>query len=215
MEVKGVLFDLDGTLIDSRRDIAACVNFTLAKLGGGYSPLSIEIVERMVGDGVRQLLTRAAGPLDEPTMKRALDIFLPYYLDHCADTTQLYPQVLATLSALVPRGLAVVTNKPMAHTTKTLNALGLESFFPVVLGGDSLATRKPDPAMVLEAVRRLGVRPEEALMVGDSAMDIHAARAAGVRVAAVTYGFRPGAELMSHSPDYLLGAFAELREVLL
>ncbi|MBL0057673.1 MAG: HAD hydrolase-like protein [Elusimicrobia bacterium] len=85
MDVQGVLFDLDGTLIDSRRDIAACVNFTLAALGRP-SPLSLESVEKMVGDGVRQLLTRAAGVLDEPTMKRALEIFLPYYLDHCADT---------------------------------------------------------------------------------------------------------------------------------
>lgn len=213
MEVKGVLFDLDGTLIDSRRDIAACVNFTLAELGG-RSPLSLESVEQMVGDGVRQLLTRAAGPLDEAAMTRALEIFLPYYFDHCADTTQLYPNVLATLKDLAPRGLAVVTNKPMAHTEKTLRALGVEGLFSVVLGGDSLATRKPHPAPVLEAVRRLGLSPDQALMVGDSPMDIHAARSAGVRVAAVTYGFRTGAELMSHAPDYLLGGFAELREVL-
>ena len=101
----------------------------------------------------------------------------------------------------------------MAHTEKTLKALGLESQFQVVLGGDSLATRKPDPGPVLEALRRLGVSPGQALMVGDSPMDIHAARSAGVRVAAVTYGFRTGAELMSHAPDYLIGGFAELREV--
>ncbi|MBK8574888.1 MAG: HAD-IA family hydrolase [Elusimicrobia bacterium] len=211
--MKGFLFDLDGTLIDSRRDIAACVNFTLAALGG-HSILSLESVEQMVGDGVRQLLTRAAGPLDEPTMKRALEIFLPYYLDHCTDSTRLYPGVLETLHSFAGRGLAVVTNKPMAHTVKTLKALGLDSFFSVVLGGDSLSTRKPDPAPVVEALRQMGVLPAEAVMVGDSPMDIHAARAAGVRVAAVTYGFRTGAELMSHSPDYLLGAFAELREVL-
>jgi phosphoglycolate phosphatase len=199
-------------LIDSRRDIAECVNFMLASLGG-RSPLSVEVVEKMVGDGVRQLLTRAAGPLDEPTMARALDIFLPYYLDHCADSTRLYPNVLETLKAMGGRGLAIVTNKPMAHTEKTLKALGLESQFQVVLGGDSLATRKPDPGPVLEALRRLGVSPGQALMVGDSPMDIHAARSAGVRVAAVTYGFRTGAELMSHAPDYLIGGFAELREV--
>lgn len=214
MDVKGVLFDLDGTLIDSRRDIAACVNFTLSALGG-YAPLSLESVEQMVGDGVRQLLTRAAGPMDEPTMTRALGIFLPYYLDHCADSTRLYPNVLETLRLLEGRGLAIVTNKPMAHTEKTLDALGLGSFFPVVLGGDSLSTRKPDPGPILEALRLMGVSPSQAMMVGDSPMDIQAARSAGVRVAAVTYGFRTGAELMSHSPDYLLGAFAELREVLL
>jgi phosphoglycolate phosphatase len=212
MDVKGVLFDLDGTLIDSRNDIAACVNFTLAALGR-RSPLSVESVGRMVGDGVRQLLARAAGPLDEATMKRALEIFLSYYFDHCADTTQLYPNVMETLKALRPRGLAVVTNKPMAHTEKTLKALGVESLFEVVLGGDSLLTRKPDPGPVTEALRRLGVLPAQAVMVGDSPMDIQSAQAAGVRVAAVTYGFRTGVELMSYSPDFLINGFAELREV--
>jgi phosphoglycolate phosphatase len=146
--------------------------FHVGLVRGGHSPLSIDVVEKMVGDGVRQLLTRAAGPLDEPTMKRALGIFLPYYLDHCADSTRLYPQVLETLKALGRRGLAIVTNKPMAHTEKTLKVLGLDSFFPVVLGGDSLATRKPDPGPILEALRRLGVSPDQALMVGDSPMDI-------------------------------------------
>jgi phosphoglycolate phosphatase len=212
MEVSGVLFDLDGTLIDSRRDIAASVNHTLSVLG--RAPLSVERVERMVGDGVRQLLTRAYGPMDEPTLQRALEIFLPYYQDHCVDSTSLYPGVMETLHSLKGKGLAIVTNKPLAHTEKTLKALGLDSHFPVVLGGDSLPRRKPDPDPLWEALRRLDVPAANALMVGDSPMDIQAARSAGVRVAAVSYGFRTGEELKACSPDFLIGAFTELREVL-
>ncbi|MBL8023122.1 MAG: phosphoglycolate phosphatase [Elusimicrobia bacterium] len=212
MAVKGILFDLDGTLIDSRRDIANCVNFTLAELG--HAPLSVERVERMVGDGVRQLLSRAIGPMDEPTQKRALEIFLPYYRDHCTDTTRLYPGVIETLRFFAGMGLALVTNKPMVHTEKTLATLGLNTYFPVVLGGDSLARRKPDPEPLWEALRRLDVFPGDAVMVGDSPMDIQAARSAGVRVVAVSYGFRTEEELQSLSPDFLISDFTQLREVL-
>lgn len=210
---RAVLFDLDGTLVDSRRDIAQGVNFTLERLG--RSTLSVENVAQMVGDGVRQLLLRAAGPLDDATMKRALDIFLPYYLDHCTDTTVLYPGVIETLRVLQGRALAVVTNKPAAHTEKTLRATGLADFFSVVIAGDTLPTRKPEPEPLWEALRRLGAPRDSAVMVGDSPLDIRAARSAGVRAAAVTYGFRPRSELEALGPDYLIGAFAELTEVLL
>lgn len=207
-----LLFDLDGTLVDSRRDIAEGVNFTLERLG--RPTLSVDSVARMVGDGVRQLLIRAAGPLDDASMKRALDLFLPYYLDHCTDTTSLYPGVIETLRALSGRAMAVVTNKPMAHTEKTLRATGLDGFFTVVIAGDTLPTRKPDPEPLWEALRRLGAPRETSVMVGDSPLDIRAARSAGVRAAAVTYGFRPGPDLAALSPDYLIGSLAELREVL-
>lgn len=207
-----LLFDLDGTLVDSRRDIADGVNFTLEQLG--RPTLSVDSVARMVGDGVRQLLIRAAGPLDDVTMKHALDLFLPHYLEHCTDTTVLYPGVIETLESFEGRALAVVTNKPTAHTEKTLRATGLAGYFSVVIAGDTLPTRKPDPEPLWEALRRLGSPRDSAVMVGDSPLDIRAARSAGVRAAAVTYGFRPGSDLSALSPDYLIGSLAELREVL-
>lgn len=209
--VRAVLFDLDGTLVDSRADIALSVNHTLTSLG--FAPLPVETVQRHVGDGVRQLLTRSAGALDAATLERALGLFLPHYLDHCVDTTRLYPGVRETLDGLADRKLAVITNKPAAHTEKTLAAVGLSARFPVVFAGDSLPHKKPRPEPLWEALRRMGTSPAEALMVGDSRIDIDAARAAGVRVAAVTYGFRPKDELAAASPDFLLDRFDQLTEV--
>jgi phosphoglycolate phosphatase len=209
--VDAVLFDLDGTLVDSRADIALSVNHTLTTLG--FPPISMEEVQRHVGDGVRQLLTRSAGPLDPPTMERALAVFLPHYLEHCVDTTRLYPGVADTLDGWNGKALGVVTNKPEAHTQKTLRATGLTGRFRAVLGAETLPQKKPSPEPLWEALKRLGVPKERALMVGDSLIDIHAARAAGVRVAAVTYGFRPAAELRAAAPDFLLDRFDHLQEV--
>lgn len=174
----------------------------------------MDVVARFVGDGVRQLLQRAAGNFTAENLARAVEIFLPHYLNHCADTTHLYPGVRETLSSLNGTAMAVVTNKPAAHTQKTLIKLGLEGFFSVVLAGDSLPTKKPAPEPLWEALKRLGVDHGSALMVGDSTIDIHAARAAGVPVAAVTYGFRPADELRAAMPDFLLNQFSELSEVL-
>jgi len=209
--VRAVLFDLDGTLVDSRADIALSVNHTLTTLG--FPPLPVETVQRHVGDGVRQLLTRSAGALDAPALERALDLFLPHYLEHCVDTTRLYPAVRETLDSLGGKKLAVITNKPAAHTEKTLRAVGLTERFSVVFAGDSLPHKKPRPEPLWEALRQLAVPREEALMVGDSRIDIDAARAAGVRVAAVSYGFRPREELRAAAPDFLLDRFDQLTEV--
>ncbi len=207
-----VLFDLDGTLVDSRRDIAASVNHTLKALGKPL--LDGPTVERYVGDGVRQLLARAAGPMGEPTARRALEIFLPFYLEHCADSAALYPGVAETLERFSSRSLGLVTNKPEAHTWKTLRALGIEKSFRVVFGGDSLPQRKPAPEPLWEALKRLGVPPEKAVMVGDSPVDVEAGRAAGVAVVGVTYGFRSAGELTAAGAAVLIDSFKELEEVL-
>lgn len=207
-----VLFDLDGTLVDSRGDIAFSVNHTLTALG--RPALDVATVERYVGDGVRQLLARAAGPMDEKTTSRALEIFLPHYLEHCADTTRPYPGVMETLKRFSGKSLAVVTNKPEAHTWKTLRAAGMENFFRVVLGGDTLPTRKPAPEPLWEALNRTNTARNRAVMVGDSLVDIQAARAAHVPVVAVTYGFRPAEELAAALPDALINSFSDLSEVL-
>jgi phosphoglycolate phosphatase len=200
---------LDGTLADTREDIAASVNEALRRLG--RPPRDVAEIEGFIGDGFRSLMKRALGVEDEALADRALEIFSPHYLAHCADRSVLYPGVAAVLGRLCGAALAVVTNKPEAHSRAILKALGLENFFPAVLGGDTLPVRKPDPGPLREALRRLGVPAEAALMVGDSANDIRAAKAAGVSVCAVAYGYRPREELAG--ADMILDRIEDLAEI--
>lgn len=211
--IKTLLFDLDGTLVDSREDIALSVNHTLSVFGKPALPT--KTVEEYVGGGVRHLLSLVLGPMDPPTADKALGIFLPHYLEHCTDTVRLYPGVRETLEKFTDKNMAVITNKPEAHTHKTLRAVGVERFFKVVLAADSLPKKKPSPEPLWEALARLGADRSQAMMVGDSPVDIQAARAAGVPVTAVTYGFRIKSELADHRPDFLIDTFSKLEEVVL
>lgn len=208
--LQAVLFDLDGTLVDTREDIAQCLNFTLKELGRPL--LSLEQVVRLVGDGVRPLLSKAAGIETPEDVQKALSIFLPFYFAHCTDRARLYPEVLETLRRLRGVPMGVVSNKPQAHTEKTLRDLGLEEFFLLALGGDALPQRKPEPEPVWEALRRLGVQREGAVLVGDSGIDIETARRAGIPVWAVTWGFRPEEELRRLHPDRMVTRFSEIGE---
>jgi len=203
-----LLFDLDGTLVDSREDIAFSVNHTLNLLGHGS--LSLKEVEDLVGDGVKQLLSRAMGLVDEKRLAEAVEIFLPHYKIHCVDRTHPYPEVIETLDALKGIPMGVVTNKPQESADKTLEKLGLSHYFSVVLGGDALPVRKPAPDPLWEAWRRLNGRRGTALMVGDSPMDVFSAQGAGVLSVAMTYGFRSADELKKTNPDWLLNSFGEL-----
>jgi phosphoglycolate phosphatase len=194
-----VVFDLDGTLIDSRRDLATAVNRMRAAYGLGELKLS-EVVT-MVGEGARNLVARAlgrgpeaaAGGGDAETAARldeALGRFAQHYGEVCLDTTRPYPGVPEMLAAVAARyPLAVYSNKPERFTRFLLERLGLERFFAHVLGGDSLATRKPDPAGLRLLAGRLGAPLAEVLLVGDSRVDAAAAAAAGCRFALVTWGF--------------------------
>ena len=184
MKHRPLLLDLDGTLIDSRRDLAAAMNLLLAELG--LEPLPLDVVSGLVGRGARTLVGRAldlADPArsisrDSPSLRS----FLGHYESVMLDTTAPFPGVVPGLEALKRRGvpMALVTNKPHAPTVRVLDGLDLARFFDVVLGGDSLPDRKPEPGMLIEAARRLGVPLGDCLMVGDSDVDIEAGRAAGV-----------------------------------
>ena len=183
------IFDLDGTLVDSRRDLATAANALVDELGG--TPLSEEAVGDMVGEGagvlVRRVLT-AAG-LD-PGASGALPRFLELYDRHLLDATRPYPgmdELLTTLHDRMP--LAVLTNKPQRATDRLLAALDLRRFFTAVLGGDTPHGRKPDPAGLLYLAATARVPPEEAVLVGDSPIDVETARRAGCRVCVAAYGF--------------------------
>ena len=201
MSLKAVLCDLDGTLVDSAEDLRAALNELLAELG--RDPVGAEEIKTMIGDGVgtlieRALASRGGHPCDAA---RLVPRFLALYEPNAARSTRPYPGVPETLSALRAHGLrvAVVTNKPDAATRAILATLGLAPLVEVVVGGDTAPERKPHPAPVRLALARLGVAAADAVMVGDNHHDVSAARAAGVRAIAVTYGY-------SHVPHEELGA---------
>ncbi len=221
---KLLVFDLDGTLIDSSLDLAHAVNAALAALGRPALPLA-QIVG-YVGNGAPMLMRRAlAGwnatpdpnPLassEPPELSAALAAFLDYYDQHLLDYTRPYPGVMATLARLEPRyAMAVLTNKPLHHSKKILAGLGMERFFAAVYGGDSFATKKPDPEGLIALMRAHDARPRETWMIGDSGVDIQTGRQAGTVTCGVTYGLSP--ETLAAMPaDYMLGDFAQLAELL-
>lgn len=208
-----ILFDLDGTLIDSAEDLTTAVNFTLNKLG--HRTYSREEVEDMVGDGLETLLRRALENPDEATLQKSIEIFEPFYQANCVVQTQVYEGVEKILTQFAEIPKAIVSNKPYAMTDLTLKELRLHHFFKVILGGDSLTEKKPHPLPVQVALERLGVSAQSALLVGDSAPDVDAARAAGIAVCACTYGFRRRADLEKLNPDFLIDSIDELSKIVL
>jgi phosphoglycolate phosphatase len=184
-----IVFDLDGTLIDSRRDLADSVNALLADLGA--DPLPLDAVVAMVGEGAALLVRRAltAAALD-PDMPGALDRFLAHYDRRLLAHTRPYPGMVEALNALKTAStLAVLTNKPGRPTGIILESLGLASFFGHVIGGDTPHGRKPDPAGLLQLVRLAGATVDSTVMVGDSPVDRDTAQRAGTRLCLVRYGF--------------------------
>ena len=183
------VFDLDGTLVDSRRDLATAANALVVELGG--APLTEEAVGAMVGEGAGLLVKRALSAAGlPPETPGALARFLAHYDDHLLDFTRPYAgttAMLQTVGARMP--LAVLTNKPQRATDRLLDGLDLRRPFAAVVGGDTEYGRKPDPAGLLYLASRFGVRPEDTLMIGDSPIDLETARRAGTRVCLVQYGF--------------------------
>jgi phosphoglycolate phosphatase len=184
-----VVFDLDGTLVDSSRDLAEAVNALLADLGG--TPLALDIVVSLVGEGAAVLVRRALerSGLD-PGTPGALEQFLRHYERRLLDTTRPYPGMVEAVTVLRVRyRLAVLTNKPEHPTMQILRGLEMDTLFSDVIGGDSPHGRKPDPAGLLDLAVRAGATPAETLLVGDSPVDLATARRAGTHICLARYGF--------------------------
>lgn len=204
-----MLFDLDGTVVDTLDDLAASVNHALSRLGRPVRDR--HEVRGFIGEGVRQLLKDCLGPAHESLTDQALSLFTPHYQEHCVDRSALYPGVRQTLDALArTRRLAMVTNKPEAPSRRILKALGVDDFFAVLVAGDTLPVKKPDPAPLVEAARRLGVPVGDSAMVGDGDGDMVAARAAGARAVGATFGFRSAAQLKAAGAEALVDRFEDL-----
>jgi phosphoglycolate phosphatase len=208
-----LIFDLDGTLVDSAPDLHRCLNAVLAEQG--RSPVSLGDIRPMVGDGAAKLVERGfaetGAPCDPAALPAQVDRFLFHYAAGRHALTTPFPGVAETLKSLAARGcrLGICTNKPYRPTMETLEVLGLTRFFGAVTGGDSLPARKPDPRHLLGTLALLGAPAETAVMVGDSANDVAVARAAGVPSLIVSYGYSrvPAAEL---GGDLLIDAFADI-----
>ena len=186
--VRALIFDLDGTLIDSQRDLIRSVNAMLLDMG--REQLHEDTISGYIGHGAPQLVGRALGDnATEAERERALKFFLAYYEDHKMDSTCAYPGVPDALERLAAFPMAILTNKPVRVSKRILEELGLAKYFRAVYGGNSFASKKPDPLGAQTILREFGVAPAEAILIGDSEVDVRTARNAGTLAAAVNYGF--------------------------
>jgi len=206
--VRCLIFDLDGTLIDSKLDLALSVNATLEHMG--RPPLPHETIYRYVGNGAQMLVQRALGREATPQeAENGLAYFLAYYREHMLDNTVTYPGVREGLELLVDHPMAVLTNKPVRFSNWILEGLGLSRYFRYVYGGNSFEKKKPDPIGVEVLLRDLQLAPQETMMVGDSDVDVRTARNSGIWACGVSYGL--GTEgMQAVPPDLMVDSLVEL-----
>jgi phosphoglycolate phosphatase len=216
--IKLGIFDLDGTLIDSRLDLVHSVNAALRHIGRPALP--DDVIASYVGDGAPILIQRALGgeTVDEAIVRKGLEFFLSYYREHKLDHTTVYPGIADALAAIqnsgngMQRKLAVLSNKPVGPSRKIVEALGLGKFFVQVYGGNSFPTKKPDPEGARKLLEEFGVRAEQTVIVGDSHTDIETGHNAGLWTIGVTYGFAPHT-LADARPDVIVDDPKELAAV--
>ncbi len=209
-----LIFDLDGTLIDSKRDLASSVNATRA--WAGLPPLSLEIVSSYVGDGAPTLVRRMLPEASQERLAEALRYFLDYYREHMLDATTVYPGVREGLDRLHHAGvpLAILTNKPVRFSVQLVEGLGLEMNFFRIYGGNSFEEKKPHPRGIDALVAESGAARERTMMVGDSATDVRTARNARVQACGVTWGFQPET-FADAPPDFTVDRMGALVEKVL
>jgi phosphoglycolate phosphatase len=213
-----IIFDLDGTLLDSRQDIANCVNWTLKDLG--LQEIPHEDIYGYVGHGVRQLIegavTEAHG---EGVFEKALDLFDKHYMKHLLDHTQLMPGMRNLLNDVGANGRsplrAILTNKPEKYTDIIVEGLEIKDNFFVIAGREFTIKRKPDPEPVLEILKMAKVSPERTIIIGDTEVDIQAGKAAGIKTCGVLFGFGKKEMIESAEPDFIVGTVAELKPILM
>lgn len=205
-----LLFDFDGTLIDSKVDIATAVNLTLGDLG--LPVRSVEEIFSFVGDGVKRLLRLAVGEDNHEQYDRALEIFRQHYLEHCVKTTRWYPGIWEVLQHYKDRKNVIVTNKSMEYTLAIVDGLQARDLFQHVEAPRDTTELKPEPVMLERALKVLGADIESTIMIGDSTNDVRAAQAAGIRACAVGYGYGNREKVTALQPDFYCETPRDLME---
>lgn len=211
LSVRALVFDLDGTLIDSKMDLVNSVNATLRELKRAELPT--DLVASYVGSGAPTLIRRAiGGNPSEEELQRALAFFLVHYEEHKLDYTRLYPGTAETLEQLKNLPMSVLTNKPVKISVRILEGLGVAQYFRSIYGGNSFETKKPDPLGARQILGEFNVRPKEAAMVGDSEVDVQTARNAGMRSVIVNFGFGIH-DRAAHPADLYVDRFEQLIKI--
>ncbi len=215
MFVELIIFDLDGTLIDSSEDIAACANKTLKAMG--HKELGLDEIKQGIGWGVKMLFERLMPGESPPAIDEARRIFLGFYGDAPAVKTYAYPGVTETLRHFRRNGkkMAIVTNKPHGLANRILCELDLSGSFELVVGGDSFENKKPHPEPLERVMKALNAAPEASVIVGDSPVDCESGKKAGMSTIGVSYGFRGAGELIEAGCDVIVDGFPVLKEILI
>jgi phosphoglycolate phosphatase len=212
MKKRLVIYDLDGTLVDTRKDIALAVNHMMKVMN--RKPLNQTTIEGFVGKGLRQLVKSCLGTEEEKEIEQGTKIYRNYYAEHMLDHTTLYPGALEVLDYFKECLQAVITNKPNPFSHEILKALGIAPYFREIVAGDSDYPKKPDPTAVLSIIQKGGVTPDETLFVGDSVIDIETGRNAGVDTVVITHGFESEEELQSAQPQMIVSDFTEFLKLM-
>lgn len=208
-EIDLLIFDLDGTLVETRHDLANAVNYALKQTG--RNEIALEMVVGYIGDGTRKLLERTLGNVAESELEIFLQHFRHYYFDHIVDFSRPYAGTIEMLEHFSMKKKAVLTNKPQEFADELLQRLEICKYFEMVIGGQSNLKLKPDPEGVLKILHQLVVQPARAMIIGDSENDILVGKAAEILTGAVTFGFRPIEKLLPLNPDFFINALLELK----
>ncbi len=203
-----IVYDLDGTLVDTLGDIAQAANHMLGELG---SPaLAAGEIRRYVGSGVQELVQRCLKTDDSARVAQGVTLFRAYYTTHLVDHSRLYLGARAVLDHFRARRQAVITNKPNPHASDILRALGVADYFCEIVGGESAYPKKPDPSALLAIIKNERIPPPDTLLIGDSPIDIETGRNAGVFTVSVTHGFSDEDDIRRAAPDVIVRDFHEL-----
>lgn len=207
-----IIFDLDGTLVDSRDDIANAVNFTLKKIG--LKEKSISEISSYIGTGIEDLIGKSLGNKQEVLLTRALSVFEKYYRKHSIDNSVLYPNVKEILEYFKNKRKVIVTNRNYEFALIALNKLGIYDYFEHVVGGDDIGCMKPSSCPLDRSMNRLNTNKEEAIIVGDMDIDIVAGKKAGIITCGVTYGIGKKEDIIKAKPDFIIDDIIDLKNII-